>query len=885
MYCSVLPHAISLNLHLLGVCDLDPLFGSTMRGEHHLWIHFRGILTMAVLLATHDHTTVVEAFTQPPSKHRPPKSSSSPSPSSALCGGSTNPFPQPNYGDYVNDDNNYRRANPPPPQRHNGHVQPSASSYRRDSDHDDSDRFEYLPPRVDLHSSAQPVSTTRNPPPGVPKQYYPPPPTPYRSSDDDDDYASSSWQRDVQHWQDQVGQLASDLAFVSKNMGWDEERLWDRFQEAQSIVTSQLQDSIQEIRKSLTTQDTKLQFLYQRSKDQSQRIDHLSQTNNIGASSSSSINEGVEARLQALEERLVQQYEVMQLLAKPDPRLRAMEETLEEHEKLLQQGRIGDPQAIQTKLQQLQNELTVLRQEQSPSKARLDALQEQLILRQERQPKMSNGNNNNSNDPRIAALEAKLQMQEDQLRQATLAISDARISSLRTKLIEQQEQLEGATGRKKTKRTTNPSPAIFGKKSNNPSSKEEATSKGWAPFRGWNTAESKDTERAAATAGIDEESLTSPPFETYESRRPQPPPRMPPPPQPFSYQVPPPPQEDPVGSRRVRKPPTPPQRPPAAVEEFPMYSPPPSLSSPPPRSASRFAPPQPTRQSTPPPPPRKASGGGFRGNPFGRAGGVTIATEDDQKPVEVGVPRRSIAESARGYDSYYRPSSPSPRRPPSSDQDQWRQDALDPDDMARYSREQQPPRASKITSDQDVWDPTAPNPDAVKRQPVANPSGPGQRPPVQAATPHHAMGSPPSANGYVQPTSISRRRNTSGGGVTSDQGRLSSASRVARDVDDWKVAGRPPAASYRSHAQPQQQPPQSQSWRQPPPRVAEDDLFMKEEVMDEYMKWCENYRKEPNEYRFRIFYAKYAEQAAQQQFPLLDEFADYTEEELSRMDR
>ena len=62
-------------------------------------------------------------------------------------------------------------------------------------------------------------------------------------------------------------------------------------------------------------------------------------------------------------------------------------------------------------------------------------------------------------------------------------------------------------------------------------------------------------------------------------------------------------------------------------------------------------------------------------------------------------------------------------------------------------------------------------------------------------------------------------------------------------------------------------------------------MFMKDHVMSEYMEWCSAYDKEPSSFRFQNFYQNYAEMGATRQFPVLDEFADYSKEELARMGR
>jgi hypothetical protein len=633
------------------------------------------------------------------------------------------------------------------------------------------------------------------------------------------------------------------------------------------MVGRQVQQSIQDIRESVSIQDSKLSYLYQQSKEQTQRMTNLSQivTTTIDDQQSRMshlpTSKDVDERLRALEARLTQQQ--LDLFhqgaaGRWDPILQAMETKLQEQAELLNQALL-DPSnnarlsVVETKLDQMQDELFEVMMRSRQPNIRLEALEDRVLLREQQQQQQTNKDNL---DPRLTALEANMKLQEEQIREATAALSDARITAMRAKLIEQQEQLEQGM-------PTTPTTTTSSGSARQQQQQTDETNKGWAPFGQWNarpevTKEERDQDFGTVFPPFRAPSPSTDlptSFESYQSNSPV---RddndgadlLPPPP--FSYQsVPPPPQDDPVGSRRVRRPinTSPPRKP---MSDFRAYQPP-------------SPPPPPTTGSTP----RGGGGGGggFRGNPFGRAGGVTIATEDDQKPVDMGIPRKAIAESARP-DRRNRFTPPPPnnnnRAPgPFSDQDLWRRDALDPD-SAPTSR-----RAAKITSDQDRWDrSTAPNPDAMPRppQPLVEP---------RWSSFNNGVGSqsPPPKRGFS-------------GGVTSDQGRLSSSARVARDIDDLKAttAASPPASHIRSRQQPSigtTSPTQSyyQSTND------DDDMFMKDHVLSEYMEWCAAYDREPSEYRFQTFYANYAEMGATRQFPVLDEFADYSKEERSDVGR
>jgi hypothetical protein len=525
-----------------------------------------------------------------------------------------------------------------------------------------------------------------------------------------------------------------------------------------------------------------------------------------------------------MEARLAQQQDVLRQEAyRSDPRIPALERKLKEQGQLLSQA-LNDPDArfsvLESRLEELQDDLFDLPSEPN---ARLDALENRLREQQFL---------GNDSDPRFAALEAKMRMQEEQIREATAAISDARITSLRTKLIEQQELLEGAVRQGNTK-----NPVSLG---NTIDAIDESgeTKKGWGPFGGWNSGWNNVPPKPARKEMNENPGAGFPPV-------PPPPPMADSPPvgpyqnppreassdapqQVFTYQSPAP-QDDPVGSRRVGKNMNPSPRNP--ISDFRAFQPPPATPTSQPLQSTRKGNAANTR------------GGGFRGNPFGRAGGVTIETEDDQKPVDVGIPRKSIAESAKpGRRDRRTPPTPvNNKARPFSDQDQWRQDALDPDS---------------------TWDRDAPNPDAVRRPPL-EPQSMRTDPPSRRV--NHGVPSNEStwdrnyvpANGFATTS-----KGAVSGGVTSDQGRLNSVTPIARDIDDMRSA-RPPASYTRSHQQPppSQKPYQSKSG-------GEEDLFMKDYVMSEYMEWCISYEQEPSEYRFQNFYRNYAEMGATRQFPV-----------------
>ena len=749
----------------------------------------------------------------------------------------------------------------------------------------------------------------------------------------------ADWQRDLQHLQEQVSQLGSDLSFFSSQLllggsgsgssnpitpssFWEQaiRTQMEKVREAQSLVGQQLQESIQDIRDSMVTQDTKLSYLYQTSKEQSQRLTNLSQTvsknmeqqeqqqqrylNDAAKAQQAAVaaaRRDMEAQLQALEKRLTQQQNVLEQGTSPwDPRIQELEQQLQGQAELLNQvllnsrsssssGSNMDPnkndedarfRMLETKLEALREEL--LDTSYYQPNARLDALEDRFLFEQQQQQQQWERNSGTrESDPRLAALEAKMHMQEQQVREATAAIADTRITALRAKLIEQQEELEGAVRQQagSSSPVQNQPPTSFGNMFGGTATKEsDDIKKGWSPFGDWNSGPKATTAKAvnedtgvfspripSVDSPVTFGSYVSPPTVSPEAELP---------PQSFSY-LRAPPEEDPVGRRTVRKSIS--DIPPATPQNFRGYqpSPPPPPPTPPPPPPSNRSDQSMSQRNT-----STQRGGGFRGNPFGRAGGVTIATEDDQKPVDVGIPRKAIAESAR-YDGrsqqFPPPAPPTNSARTFSDQEMWRQDSLNPDDAQRSQRR-------RVTSDQDRWDRDAPNPDAVRRPPIEGTRSAGR-----------SGGVPPSdlrwnANDLYPEASVSRdyassngftqsSKRAGSGGVTSDQGRLSSSTPVARDIDDMRTA-RPPASYARSAQRSPASPPSY-----PTTSGGEEDMFMKDHVMSEYMEWCSAYDKEPSSFRFQNFYQNYAEMGATRQFPVLDEFADYSKEELARMGR
>jgi hypothetical protein len=251
----------------------------------------------------------------------------------------------------------------------------------------------------------------------------------------------ADWQRDLQHLQEQVSQLGSDLSFFSSQLllggsgsgssnpitpssFWEQaiRTQMEKVREAQSLVGQQLQESIQDIRDSMVTQDTKLSYLYQTSKEQSQRLTNLSQTvsknmeqqeqqqqrylNDAAKAQQAAVaaaRRDMEAQLQALEVRLTQQQNVLEQGTSPwDPRIQELEQQLQGQAELLNQvvlnsrssssSSMMDPnkndedarfRMLETKLEELREQL--LDTSYYQPNARLDALKDRFLFEQQQQ--------------------------------------------------------------------------------------------------------------------------------------------------------------------------------------------------------------------------------------------------------------------------------------------------------------------------------------------------------------------------------------------------------------------------------------------------------------------------------------------------------------------
>ena len=331
--------------------------------------------------------------------------------------------------------------------------------------------------------------------------------------------------------------------------------------------------------------------------------------------------------------------------------------------------------------------------------------------------------------------------------------------------------------------------------------------------------------------------------------------------------------------------------------------------------------------------------GAFRGQAFGRGKGITIETAPAQSPQSPPVP------TSPAFSGFGNPLSGRETPPPvvPSDQDQWDPDRPNPDavkrplfeypkSLSRNTERESPRRPPKIASDQDRWDPERPNPDAVKRpliekrrtrspspsrlqrspldaplkvgQPKASTSdqdqwsagpykrGDGKDTPVSTADaaaeglpPNHGVASDqaywdlnasnPDAMNKQSGTAYNRGvrpqqtgRPSGAKGVTSDQGRWDSAAQIKRDNGDLR-----PGAG-------KQRPAVSQA-RNPggPPQ--------KSQILSAYFEWCKTYGKEPDETRFEQFSRNYSrmEAVARQtgQFPAMNAFSDFSEDEFKRM--
>lgn len=833
---------------------------------------------------------------------------------------------------------------------------PGISSYTDSlSSTNDADLF-FLQQKEYLAAPSSPDNYQVDPFSGFPIATYSQYPSSTQTGDD--------WQREITYLKETVYQLSKNLSVFSSQlasvvsaqttpsplptMAEVEEKFKAQFQmvmDAQSAVSKQLEDSIAELRASLSKQEQSIQGISQRGQEDGQRVLNLSQTvTNI--QTTISLNQAnqqrVEDRLMALENRLVeQQVELRTASTRTDPRVMAMEVKLQEQADLLKQA-MANPEArisaLEIKMGQLQQEIVAA---STKPESRVEALETKMKEQQARFEAAAS-----QPDPRIAMLEEKMKVQEEQIRAAKEAISNAKIAALRARLIEQQERLEAATNTRKTIPIppsippTTPTPFPWENPFGSTPVNGDAPEKEEKPKEELSKSPTKKDGKSkwlpwgqpwkAPKASSEGSSPRDPPSASESQALPLPDNT------PLQKQ----PTKDPAPAFGSYK-----NLPKAAnfsglngafqglpfgksqgiTTETSQKTP---SVTPPPASAFPFVASFPSTSPV-------DTVGTFQGSAFGRSKGISVETPGQERPrgqIQAGgpVPSTIVSEpqKANGRSSpppsvvksdqdLWDPERPNPdavKRPlieypknsnagnnevtnidppiVPSDQDRWDPDRPNPDAVKRplidFPKSTSTERKlAKISSDQDLWDPDKPNPDVVKRPLVEKRPTILQPPPkVEPRTPYQAKTVDPSN----QPSLITGRLQRDASNIPISQpingNSQGNKKVVTSDQGRWDSAAqvKRDIDDMRSAA--------SRPKRLKPPTAPtsgkeDSDLFRKSKLLSAYLEWCQSYGRDPSEERFEHFSRNYAKlEAASQRtgrFPTLNAFADYSEEEFAKM--